>query len=93
MSPGLDRENLSETAGHTGWAFECSGRPGSGTEVSVGCRGKQWSTNHEELQARERPASVWVSPDFCILGLQKVAMEILLFSGGNHHQDQHSPGE
>lgn len=50
------------------------------------------SSNHEELQARERPASVWVSPDLCILDLQKVTMEMLLFRGESHHQDQLSLG-
>lgn len=50
------------------------------------------SSDHEELQAKERPASVWVSPDFCILDLQKVTMEMLLFTEESHHQDQLSPG-
>lgn len=50
------------------------------------------SSDHEELQAREQPASVWVSPDFCILDLQKVTMEMLLFTEESHHQDQLSPG-
>lgn len=50
------------------------------------------SSDHEELQAREQPASVWVSPDFCILDLQKVTMEMFLFTEESHHQDQLSPG-